>query len=198
MYVRTMFYEKVDPTAHNPPASFIDGVKYEMTSLAVNDTFKYKGYLVDIFNTIDPEMMDTSCTFDSYTSWNKELIKQLKTWDGAYCKHIKAPHPEMQKIHDAAMLPVTHLMKSNSNFGQLEKMLLDKDGSNIPEFRGIALEEQFCKHLSEVCRIFKEFGDLSEHTYDIYQLMKTMKLENGNWREVVPFEFYLTPMHNAL
>jgi len=75
MYVRTMFYEKVDPTAHNPPASFIDGVKYEMTSLAVNDTFKYKGYLVDIFNTIDPEMMDTSCTFDSYTSWNKELIK---------------------------------------------------------------------------------------------------------------------------
>ena len=77
-------------------------------------------------------------------------------------------------------------------------MLLDKDGSNIPEFRGIALEEQFCKHLSEACRIFKEFGDLSEHTYDIYQLMKTLKLENGNWREVVPFEYYLTPMQNAL
>lgn len=74
----------------------------------------------------------------------------------------------MQKVHDAAMLPLIRLMKSNSNFGQLEKMLAEKDGSNVPEFRGIALEEQFCKHLTEICRIFKEFGDLKDQTYDIY------------------------------
>ena len=47
-------------------------------------------------------------------------------------------------------------------------MIAEKDGgSNIPEFRGIALEEQFCKHLSEICRLFKEYGELSDHTYDI-------------------------------
>ena len=190
-----MFFEKVDPSA---PAIFIDGVKYEMTSVAVNDTFKYKGYLVDVYNTIDPEIMETECTFETYNGWNKELIKQLKAWDGAYCKHIKAPHPEMLKIHEAAMMPLTLLMKSNSNFGQLEKMLADKDGSNIPEFRGIALEEQFCKHLSEICRIFKEFGDMSDHTYDIAQLLKTLKLEDGRWTEIVPFEHYLTPLKIAL
>ena len=117
MYVRTMFFEKVDPTAHNPPATFIDGVKYEMTSVAVNDTFKYKGFLVWTYDNVDPEMMDSTCQPDTFSSWNKELIKNLKVWDAAYCKHIKAPHPEMQKIHDAAMMPVTLLMKSNSNFG---------------------------------------------------------------------------------
>ena len=41
-------------------------------------------------------------------------------------------------------------------------MLAEKDGSNVPEFRGIALEEQFCKHLTEICRIFKEFGELKD------------------------------------
>ena len=88
------------------------------------------------------------------------------------------------------MQPLTLLMKSNSNFGQLEKMIAEKDGGNIPEFRGVALEEQFCKHLSEICRIFKEFGDMSDHTYDIHQLMKTLKIENGRWPEVVPFEHF--------
>lgn len=48
----------------------------------------------------------------------------------------------MFKLHEGAMLPLTLLMKSNSNFGQLEKMIAEKDGgSNIPEFRGVALEE---------------------------------------------------------
>lgn len=66
----------------------------------------------------------------------------------------------MAKLHEAAMQPLVLLMKSNADFAQLEKMIADKDGSNIPEFRGIALEEQFCKHLSEICRIFKEFGSM--------------------------------------
>ena len=29
-------------------------------------------------------------------------------------------------------------------------------------------------------------------------MMKTLKLENGKWNEVVPFEYYLTPLKDAL
>lgn len=47
-------------------------------------------------------------------------------------------------------------------------MLEDKElGSQIPEFRAIALEEQFCKHLSAVCDIFKEFGEMKEEAFNI-------------------------------
>lgn len=77
-------------------------------------------------------------------------------------------------------------------------MLAEKDGPMIPAFRGIALEEQFCIHLSEICRIFKEFGDLKDEPYDIAQMLKTLKMENGRWAEVVPFEFYLSPLKDAL
>lgn len=76
-------------------------------------------------------------------------------------------------------------------------MLGEKDGGNIPEFRGIALEEQFCKHFTEICRLFKEFGNLEDH-YDIPQTINTLKLENNRWHEVVPFEHYLTPLKMAL
>ena len=115
-----MIFDKIDASA---PSYVIDGIKYEFTSVAANDTFKYKGALVDVYNYVDTEIMELECTFETYNTWKKELLKVLKTWDAAYCKHMKAPHPEMQKVHEAAMMPLTLLMKSNSNFGQLEKML---------------------------------------------------------------------------
>lgn len=51
--------------------------------------------------------------------------------------------------------------------------------------------------MSEICRIFKEFGDLDD-IYDIRQMIETLKLENRRWHEVVPFEYYLTPLKLAL
>ena len=76
-------------------------------------------------------------------------------------------------------------------------MLADKDGANIPEFRAIALEEQFCIDMSEICRIFKEFGDLDD-IYNIRHMIETLKIANGRWDKVVPFEYYLTPLKLAL
>ena len=96
------------------------------------------------------------------------------------------------------MQPLSVLMKSNSNFGQLEKMIAEKDGSNVPEFRGVALEELFCKLFSEIYSIFKEYDYMSDLTYNINQLVKTLKIEQGRWSEVVPFEHYLTPLKGAL
>ena len=46
--------------------------------------------------------------------------------------------------------------------------------------------------MTELCRIFKDFGDLNGEPYDIFQLWKTLKLEN--WENIVPFEYYLTPL----
>lgn len=109
-----MIFDKIDASA---PHYTIDGIKYDLTSVAVIDTFKYKGNLCDVYDYLDPDAMEMGCTFETYNSWNKDLLKVLKTWDAAYCKHIKAPHPEMLKIHEAAMMPLTQLMKSNSNFG---------------------------------------------------------------------------------
>ena len=104
-----MIFHQIDASA---PHYVIDGIKYDLTSVAVIDTFKYKGYLVEIY-----DYMENEHSFENFQSWQKDLMKILKTWDQAYCKHIKAPHPEMQKVHEAAMLPLVHLMKSNSNFG---------------------------------------------------------------------------------
>lgn len=167
MYVRTMIFDKIKSDGAEPKYT-IDGITYDLTAVAANDTFKYKSCLVDVYNYLDPENMELECTFENYTGWKKELLKVLKTWDQAYVKHMKQPHQEMAKLHESAMMPLILLMKSNSNFGQLEKMLAEKDGANIPEFRGLALEEQFCKHLTELCRIFKDFGDLKDEHYDIY------------------------------
>lgn len=36
----------------------------------------------------------------------------------------------------------------------------------VPEFRSIALEEQFCEKMTTVCQIFKDFGTLNDH-FDI-------------------------------
>ena len=113
-FVRTMIFDKIDAAA---PKYIIDGIVYELTSVAANDTFKYKSNLVEIFDFVDPERMEMECTLENFTTWRKDLIKLLKTWDVAYVKHGKAPHPEMQKLHDGAMEPLTKLMKSNSNFG---------------------------------------------------------------------------------
>lgn len=50
--------------------------------------------------------------------------------------------------------------------------------------------------MTELCRIFKDFGDLNGEHYDIYQMWKTLKLKN--WPQIVPFEYYLTPLKMAV
>ena len=82
-----MIFHQIDASA---PHYVIDGIKYDLTSVAVIDTFKYKGYLVEIY-----DYMENEHSFENFQSWQKDLMKILKTWDQAYCKHIKAPHPEM-------------------------------------------------------------------------------------------------------
>lgn len=128
--------------------------------------FNCKEALVDIYNILDPDQMQLDCTFENYTGWKKDLFKKCKEWDKLYCKHIKATYPEMSQIHAAAMRPLTLLIDANLQFTRLEAMIA-KDPTNIPEFRYIALEEEFVKHMTNVCDIFKEYGNMKEHPFDI-------------------------------
>jgi hypothetical protein len=129
-----------------------------MSTSAKNDISNCTDKLTEIFNYLDPSLMENDCTFELYLPWKKELTKKLKEWDVAYVKHAKNTFPEMNdKVHMVAMKPLTNLINANLNFTNLEKMIA-KDKKSVPEFRHKALEEEFCKFLTEVCDIFKEYG----------------------------------------
>lgn len=84
-------------------------------------------------------------------------------------------------------------MESNSNFDKLETMIKNK--REVPQFRYAALEAEFCKYLTGVCQIFKDYGDLKDH-FDIKQMLKVKKIDN--WEKVPPFKFYLSPLDAAI
>jgi len=183
-YVRTMFFAKTDKIS-------IDGTLYEITNPCQVDCWNCKGnlyeqytFLVDRYDERDAE---------TYTSWKKEYVKLLKEWDKLYVKHVKNTYPDMNKIHMQAMQPLNSLIESNVNFHKLELMIKNKE--EVPQFRFKALEYEFCKFFTGICEILKEFGNLKNH-YNIAQMLKTMKIED--WRIIRPFEFYLTPLDNAI
>ena len=157
-----------------------------------------KECLVEIYNELGPEKKEEKCTVENYNQWKKDLIKLLKKWDQLYMKHTKTTYNEMKNIHVAAMKPLTNLMVSNSSLGRLELMLEDKNTArDIPAFRAKALEDQFSKHLSAVCQIFKTYGGLKD-PFDIQRMLATLKIEEGKWDEIAPLAYYLTPLAEAL
>lgn len=185
MYCRTMFLEKCEK-------KFIDGVTYEITNNTQVEMWNCKSKLVEIFNFLDPGMMEMQLQADSYVSWKKELIKLLKEWDKLYTKHIKSGYVEMNAIHTAAMKPLTELLESNLNLHFFEELMKKKD---LPGFRHDALEEKFSGHLTRVCEIFRDFGTLKEH-FHIKQMLYILKIEG--WRESPPLSFYLNPLSMAV
>jgi len=60
------------------------------------------------------------------------------------------------------------LINANLDFSRLERMIARDTKAEIPEFRFRALEEEFVKTMTNVCEIFKLYGDnrIEEH-YDI-------------------------------
>ena len=59
------------------------------------------------------------------------------------------------------MKPLTDLIESNLNFHYLEEMEKKKPG--LPKFRHEALETKFCEHLTIVCDILREHGNLKDY-----------------------------------
>jgi hypothetical protein len=184
-YVRTMFLEKCEKKT-------IDGVTYEISNSTQVEIWNCKGKLVELFNTLDPSMMEMQLTHETYVVWKKDLVKMLKEWDKLYTKHIKSGFVEMNAIHTTAMRPLIELLESNLNLHHLELLMKKKD---VPTFRFDALEEKFAGHLTRVCEIFRDYGILKEQ-FNIKQMLHIMKIEG--WRECPPLCFYLNPLSNAL
>jgi hypothetical protein len=151
-----------------------------------------KTKIVDIFNYLDPGMMEIQLTADSYITWKKDLVKLLKEWDKLYTKHIKSGFVEMNVIHSSAMKPLTLLFESNLNLHFIEVLMKKKE---VPVFRFEALEEKFIGHLNRVCEIFRDFGTLKE-SFNIKQMMNILKIPK--WAESPPLVFYLEPLQIAL
>ena len=98
-----------------------------------------------------------------------------------YVKHAKSTNPELMKIINEAMNPLTNLIKSNRDYYNLREML--KKDKGIPDFRFEALEEKFIEDLTLICEILRDFGDLKD-PFDIKQMLSILK--TPNWENIVP------------
>jgi hypothetical protein len=159
-----MFFEKLQDT---PPTFSIDGVKYEFTTGSMTEIWNCKEALTNIYNYCEPDTIEMNRDFSNYMGWKKDLVKALKEWDKVYAKHSssKGSYKEMAEVHSKAMKPLSEMIEANHNFQNLERMIAAPK-SEVPEFRSIALEEQFCEKMTTCCQIFKDFGTLNDH-FDI-------------------------------
>lgn len=94
----------------------------------------------------------------------------------------------MNQIHMTAMKPITNLLESNLNLHYLELIEKKKD---VPSFRHEALEEKFCEHLTRVCEIFRDFGNLKD-PFNIRQMLHVLKTRD--WAQIPPLAFYFQPL----
>lgn len=176
-----MFLEKCEKI-------FIDGTTYDITNTSQVELWNCKQQLVEIYNFLDDGMIEMTQTAETYTTWRKDLIKLLKEFDRLYLKHIKSGFVEMSAIHSKAMKPLTDILASNLNFTYLENIEKKKD---VPKFRHEALETKFCDHLTHLCNIFRDYGDLKDY-FNIRQMLNILKTEN--WQNIPPLKFYLEPL----
>ena len=181
-----MFFEKCEKKA-------IDGTTYEVTNGTQVEIWNCKQMINDIYQMIDPGMMEISLNADSYTTWKKDLIKLLKEFDKLYIKHIKSGFVEMNVIHSQAMKPLVDMMTSNFNLNALE--LLEAKGQDLPIFRREALMEKFCQHFTRMCEIFRDFGQLKDF-FNIKQMLGI--LQTPSWQIEAPLAFYLAPLQNSI
>lgn len=177
-----MFFEKLEKKS-------IDGTTYEISNGTQVEIWNCKQMINDIYNTIDPSMMEISLNADSYTTWKKDLIKLLKEFDKLYVKHIKSGFVEMNAIHQQAMRPLLDIMTSNFNLNALEQ--LETKGQDLPVFRKEALNEKFCQHLTRLCEIFRDFGQLKDF-FNIKQMLAI--LQTPHWQSETPLAFYFSPL----
>lgn len=147
----------------------IDGEVYIISMQSNVGNYECRSALFEVASLFTDDRLSMECQYDTYTQWKKDLVKACKEWEKNYVKHQKTKiYDEMQALHDRAMKPLSDLIAKNLEFSQLERMIdREKEGA-IPEFRFIALEEEFVKCMTNVCEIFKLYGDnrVEEH-YDI-------------------------------
>lgn len=193
------------------------GVKYMVSPGANNNHRKCRDNLIlDIFEKVRDKSLSDIWTPEELAAVKKQFISKLKEWEKNYVGHAKSFNPEMGAIHDAAMKPLTNLMKSNYDFYCINEMIRKEreredvpPEDRIPEWRRAALERVFVEDYSEMCRILTAYDGMQidrknpeagckrlKDPYDIKQMLDTLKVEN--WRGIKPFKFYFKPLETKL
>ena len=183
-----MFFQKVNDEQKR---FWIDGNMYIISNAADIDHFNCKSKILEILDLKIKEK--DGCEPSTFQGWRKDLIKSLKEFDKMYVKHAKATNPELVKIITQAMLPLSNLMESNRNFYNLKQLMAKQP--DVPDFRFEALEERFVEHLTKLCEVFRDHGDLKE-PFDIRQMLEILK--TPDWKNIVPLQFYLQPLEDAI
>ena len=188
------------------------GIKYVISANANNNHRQCRDLLVgQIFDKISISALNDEWTQDEYLGKKKELVAKLKDWDKKYIAHAKTVNPELALIHASAMAPLMAFLKSNKDFYNLNVMKEKQKNielsaeEKLPDFRYDALEKEFVKDFTEICRIISLYpckvlitdeGKFLEYPYDIKQMLDTLKVDN--WRNIPPFRFYFEPLEKAL
>ena len=75
--------------------------------------------------------------------------------------------------------------------------MMRDEKNNVAEFRFVALEQEFVRTMTNVCDIFKLYGEskIEEH-YDIRQQLETLKIPN--WHHITPYRCFLEPLEDSL
>ena len=196
--------------------------KFEISASANTNHRNCRNCLIlNIFDKIKQKALESEWTVDDYLGKKKEMVTALKEWDKLYNLHMKSINPELTMIIDINMKPLAALMKSNYDFYNINRMI-EKEAElaqtveipveeRIPRFRVEPLEREWIKDYSEICRILtvvpgkkineKDTEPTAERyqlnfPYDIKQMMEVLKVER--WSKIPPFEFYFTPLANAI
>ena len=151
--IRTMFWKRTGDETFTQ-----NGVKYIISNAANQDTYACRGLIYEIWQLLSADRIE-ELNFDNYLQWRKELVAKLKDWEKKYHKHAKTINPEMNDIHMRCMRPLCDMMESNFNLYNF-KELQKKKKEELPEFRGLALEEKYILHFTKLCDILKEYGKL--------------------------------------
>ena len=151
-----MFFEKGGK-------KFIDGTTYEISNTSQIEMWNCRAAINDIFVSLDPGEFERTITIESYTTYKKDLIQRLTSFDKLYTKHIKSAYVEMSSIHTQAMKPLSEVLESNRNLHFFEELMKKKE---LPKFRYEALEEKFIGHMTKICENFTSYGKLKE-SYNI-------------------------------
>lgn len=188
-YVRTMFFLKPETKDFK-----IDGVTYELSMDAKTVCWRTKSHIVETFEKFmlinqGPPMFDET----SYIQIKKELVTFVKKFDSMYKTHIKKTFPEINKIIQQSFDPLKNALHSNLEFHKLEMLI--EEGEEIPEFRYLALEEQFCIHMTKLLTILTDYGELRKE-FNIKRMLDLLKVDN--WIDSIPMYFYLQPLKEAI
>lgn len=141
----------------------LNGKKIEISAGADNNHHKCKQLLLmDIIEKVNGKNLEDQWQAEELAKMKKDFIAKLKEWDKNYNAHLKQFNPEIAGIQDEQFKPLIALMRSATDYYNLQNMLkeeakrAEKEGEvpvpeRIPEWRISSIEKVFVDDYSVIC-----------------------------------------------